>query len=236
MQSIHTQIASVRQQIAAAARAADRSPGEVRLVAVSKTRNVDEIRSAIDSGVSDFGENYVQEALPKIRAIGDAAVIWHFIGAIQSNKTRDIAQHFQWVHTVDREKIAHRLSDQRSVHQAPLDVLIQVNLDDEPRKAGVSPAGVGALAAAVAKLPRLRLRGLMAMPKVRDAFDDQRACFRSLTALFQTHRPDRATEWDTLSMGMSGDFAAAISAGSTLVRIGTAIFGERAHESRVGVS
>src|SRR5262245_25385354 len=161
MHSIPTHIAHVRNRIADTARSVGRRAEDIRLVAVTKERTVDEIDAAVTAGLIDFGENYVQEALPKIAALSQRSITWHFIGAIQSNKTRDIATRFQWVHTIDRVKIARRLSDQRPENAKPLDVLVQVNVDDEPQKAGVSCAEAAALIAEIAPLPRLRVRGLM---------------------------------------------------------------------------
>jgi pyridoxal phosphate enzyme (YggS family) len=197
------------------------------LIAVSKTRSVDAIRQVARCGVSDFGENYVGEALPKIDALAEANLTWHFIGAIQSNKTRDIARRFQWVHTVDRERIAQRLSDQRPDTTAPLDVLLQVNLDREPQKAGVSEERLAELAAYVAALPRLRLRGLMAIPRESDDRTVQRDAFRRLAIAFERVRPPGLGTWDSLSMGMTADFEVAIREGATMIRLGTAIFGPR---------
>jgi pyridoxal phosphate enzyme (YggS family) len=227
MHSIPTHIAHVRNRIADTAKSAGRRAEDVRLVAVTKERTVDEIDAAVTAGVVDFGENYVQEALPKIAALSARAITWHFIGAIQSNKTRDIATHFQWVHTIDRAKIARRLSDQRPPDAVPLDVLVQVNVDDEPQKAGVSRADAAALVEEIAPLPRLRLRGLMTVPKPERDAAKQRAAFDVLAELFEQTRPAGSRDWDTLSMGMSDDFAVAIEAGSTMVRVGTAIFGAR---------
>ena len=227
MHSIPTQIAHVRNRIAASAASVHRRAEDIRLVAVSKARSAAEIEAACDAGITDFGENYLQEALPKIAALSQRAITWHFIGAIQSNKTRDIATHFQWVHTVDRLKIARRLSDQRPADGDALDVLVQVNVDDESQKAGVARDEVATLAAEVATLPRLRLRGLMAIPKPHDDSAGQRAAFDVMSRLFAEVRPAATAHWDTLSMGMTDDYEVAIQAGTTLVRIGTAIFGQR---------
>lgn len=194
---------------------------KVRLVAVSKTRSAAEVEAAHRGGLTDFGENYVSEALNKIAALEHLGLVWHFIGAIQSNKTRDIASRFQWVHTVDRPRIATRLD---AAAARALDVCIQVNIDAEPQKAGVAPADAAALAAHIGDLPRLRLRGLMTIPR---ADGDARDAFRRARQLFEALRPRAGAHWDTLSMGMSGDFAAAIEEGATIVRIGTAIFGPR---------
>ena len=192
-----------------------------RLLAVSKARNAAEVRAAHTAGQREFGENYVQEAAAKIAALADLDIVWHFIGAIQSNKTRDIADHFQWVHTVDRTKIASRLN---AAAGDVLDVCIQVNVDVEPQKAGVAPAELPALVAHIAGLPRLRLRGLMVIPRQGG---DSRQSFRRTRLLFEAMAPCAGPHWDTLSMGMSDDFEAAVEEGATIVRIGTAIFGPR---------
>ena len=193
----------------------------VRVLAVSKTRTAAEVRAAQCAGLTDFGENYVQEAQAKIAALADLDVVWHFIGAIQSNKTRDIAQRFHWVHTVDRARIASRLD---AAATRPLDVCIQVNIDAEPRKAGVAPAALPSLVAHIGGLTRLRLRGLMVIPRQAG---DSRASFRRTRQLFNALARQAGPYWDTLSMGMSADFETAIEEGATIVRIGTAIFGPR---------
>lgn len=192
----------------------------VTLLAVSKGHGVQRIREAAAAGQKAFGENYVQDALPKIDALRDLQLEWHLIGPLQSNKTRLAAEHFDWVQTLDREKIARRLSDQRPVHRPALNVLIQVNVSGEGSKSGVLPEEAERLAAAVAVMPRLRLRGLMAIPPAGDT-----AVFSRMKALFD--RLKRQFRMDTLSMGMSDDFEAAIAAGSSMVRVGTAVFGER---------
>ena len=214
--------ASVRR----AAVDAGRSPESVRLVAVSKTRSLDEVRTAAGAGTTDFGENFLQDALPKVRALETPGITWHFIGAIQSNKTRDIARHFQWVHTLDRPRIAERLHRHRG-DLPPLDVCIQVNVDAEAGKAGVSPDGIGELVEAVHALDHLRLRGLMAIPALRDDPEETRPSFARMRELFEAHAAKGGDHWDTLSMGMTADYAIAIQEGSTCVRIGTAIFGPR---------
>lgn len=224
MDSVQSRIAQVQAQIDAASARAGRAPVEITLVAVSKARQAQEIRAAFQAGLGHFGENYLTEAIPKLDALADLPITWHFIGAIQSNKTREIAARFQWVHTIDRDKIARRLSDQRG-DRDPLDVLIQVNLDAEPTKAGVLPHALAELVDQVVAYPRLRLRGLMAIPRPTDDAGQQRAAFERLHQLFDAHRAGNT--WDTLSMGMSADFAPAIAAGATMVRIGTAIFGPR---------
>ena len=200
----------------------------VRLLAVSKTRTAAEVQTAHRAGLTDFGENYVQEAQAKIAALADLDIAWHFIGAIQSNKTRDIARHFHWIHTVDRSRVASRLD---AAAQRPLDVCIQVNIDAEPRKAGVAPDALPPLVAHIVGLPRLRLRGLMAIPRPDG---NNRASFRRTRQLFNTLAPQAGPYWDTLSMGMSADFETAIEEGATIVRIGTAIFGPRPPKSKAG--
>lgn len=215
-------IAKVRQRIRAACAACGREEASVTLLGVSKTRPAQDIRAAVSAGLPDIGENYLQEALAKMPALADLPVIWHFIGPIQSNKTRAIAESFAWAHSVDRLKIAQRLSEQRPAHLPPLSVCLQVNVSREDSKSGCDPAALPALAEAVRALPRLRLRGLMTIPEPgagSGAFETLRA---ALDALRQ-----RWPELDTLSMGMSADFEAAIAAGATHVRIGTDIFGAR---------
>lgn len=197
-------------------------PGrDVRLLAVSKARSVAEVGAGYGAGLVDFGENYLQEAVGKMAALGHLPLVWHFVGAIQSNKTRDIASRFQWVHTVDRARIASRLD---AAARQPIDVCIQVNIDAEGQKAGVAPEEAGALVGHILALKQLRLRGLMAIPR---AGGDGRDSFRRTRALFEALRPQAGRHWDTLSMGMSGDFETAIEEGATIVRIGTAIFGPR---------
>ncbi len=221
---------SVRQQILSACRDSQRSPESVQLLAVSKTRSADEIRQLHACGQTAFGENYLQEALDKIATLQDLPLEWHFIGPIQSNKTRAIAEQFDWVHSVDRLKIARRLSEQRPAERPPLNVCLQINISGEASKSGCHPDELPELARAVAALPNLQLRGLMAIPEAETDPARQRATFarvrEQLTAL-QTELP----QLDTLSMGMSGDLEAAIAEGSTLVRIGTALFGPRAYAS-----
>jgi len=228
---LSARLAALRHRIAAAARAAGRNEDCVTLVAVSKGHPVAAIEAAAAAGCRDFGENYLQEALPKIEALRGLALTWHYIGRLQANKTRPIAAHFAWVHGVGRADIAARLSAQRPFHAPPLNVCLQVNVLGESSKAGVPPDGLPALAAAVAPLPRLRLRGLMCM--LPDGLEGgaQRAAFTQVAALLAGLRGAHPG-LDTLSMGMSGDFEAAVAAGATLVRIGTAIFGPRPVESR----
>ena len=219
-------LAAVRQRLRAAEIDAGREPGSIALLAVSKTKPVADIRAALAAGQHAFGENYLDEAQEKIAALKGERIDWHFIGAIQSNKTRQIATHFDWAHGVDREKIARRLGAQRPAGKGPLNICLQVNPDAEPSKAGVDPAGLPALAAAVDGLPGIRLRGLMAIPAPRADFAAQRAICARLRRLFESLR-DAHPSVDTLSMGMSADLEAAVAEGSTLLRIGTAIFGAR---------
>lgn len=215
-----------RKRIASATTQWGRKPGSVQLVAIGKGHAADALRTVAGFGQRDFGENYLQEALPKMQALQDLSLVWHFTGQIQSNKTRPIAEHFAWVHTVDRERIAVRLNDQRPAHATPINVCIQVSLEDEPGKGGVDPQDVAALAGRIVGLPRLRLRGLMTVPPPRESFDEQKALFDRMSVLLRGLN-EKGFGLDTLSMGMTHDLEAAIAAGATLVRVGTAIFGER---------
>ncbi|MDZ7642768.1 MAG: YggS family pyridoxal phosphate-dependent enzyme [Woeseiaceae bacterium] len=216
----------IQDLLAQSARDAGRSPGDVRLLAVSKGQPPEAVVAAAAEGQRWFGENFVQEALDKIDRVGCDDLAWHFIGHLQSNKTRDVAERFQWVHTVDRLKIARRLSEQRPFHADDLNVCLQVNVDREAAKSGVDPDAVAELAKQVAELPRLRLRGLMCLPAVRESFDEQRLPFARLRELLGELN-DGGLDLDTLSMGMTGDYRAAIHEGATIVRIGTALFGPR---------
>jgi hypothetical protein len=226
MTTIASNLQAVRTAMAAAAIKAGRAPDDATLLAVSKTFAPDAIRAAHDAGQTRFAESYVQEALPKIAALHDLPIEWHFIGPIQGNKTRAIAEHFAWVHSVDRLKIAERLSAQRPAHLPPLQVCLQVNISGEASKSGMHPGEVAQLAMQVARLPHLELRGLMAIPAPSDEVAVQRGAFARLRELFeQLNR--QGMQLDTLSMGMSHDFAAAIAEGATMVRIGSAIFGDR---------
>lgn len=209
------------------AREAGRDPAAVRLLAVSKKQPLDKLIEAAEAGQHDFGENTVQEGIDKVTKLDGRGLTWHFIGHLQSNKTRVVAEHFDWVHTIDRLKIATRLSDQRPQGLPDLQVCLQVNIDAEAAKSGAEPGQVADLAAAVADLPRLRLRGLMCLPAIRDSFEAQREPFRRLRELAERLR-SAGIDTDTLSMGMSGDFRAAIFEGATIVRLGTAVFGPRA--------
>ena len=218
-------LAAVLRRIGSAARTASRDPRTVRLVAVSKQQGADAIRNMALAGQRDFGESYTQEALPKIESLADLKLTWHFIGRLQGNKTRAVAEHFAWVHTVDRARIADRLNEQRPGSLPPLNVCIQVQVTPEPQKAGIPLEEAEALARHVMTLPRLKLRGLMCIPPASEP-KAVRLDFVALAALVQALR-SMDIDCDTLSMGMSDDFEAAIAAGSTLVRVGTAIFGER---------
>lgn len=224
--NVRDRLIETRNRISSAAMRYGREADSVRLIAVSKTQPADAIRAVAALGQTDFAENYLQEALPKLAALADLTLTWHFIGQLQANKTRAVAEHFHWVHTLDRERIAVRLNEQRSVHAPPLNVCIQVSLADEPGKGGISRADLAALARRVLELPRLRLRGLMCIPPPREGFDAQRQLFAELADCARELR-ERGMPLDTLSMGMSGDLEAAVAAGATCVRIGTAIFGER---------
>ncbi len=217
---------AVRDRIHAAEQRFQRPPGAVRLLAVSKTQPVTAVAAMAAAGQTGFGENYVQEALDKMTELAALALEWHFIGPIQANKTRPIAERFAWVHSVDRLKLAERLSAQRPASLPPLNVCLQVNIDREPTKHGLDPAEVSAIAAAVAVLPRLRLRGLMAIPAPAADFAAQRPAFARLRTL-QDQLTAAGLALDTLSMGMSDDLEAAIAEGATLVRVGTALFGPR---------
>jgi len=219
-------IAKVRQRIRKACIKNGRAETALTLLAVSKTQSVAAIRAAVEAGVIDIGESYWQEAERKMPELVDLPIVWHFIGPLQTNKTRAIAAHFSWVHSVDRLKIAERLAAQRAQGLPPLNICLQVNINDEASKAGVSAAELPALAAAVAALPQLRLRGLMAIPQASDDVAVQRQNFARVHALFEQLQ-QRWPQLDTLSMGMSGDLDAAILEGSTLLRIGTDIFGAR---------
>jgi PLP dependent protein len=232
MTTIASNLQAVRDAITAAATGAGRQANEICLLAVSKTFAPDVLREAYLAGQARFAESYVQEALDKIAALRDIPIEWHFIGPIQSNKTRAIAENFAWVHSVDRLKIAERLSEQRPAQLPELQVCLQVNISMEASKSGVAPEEAGALAHAIAKLPGLKLRGLMAVPAPSDDFAAQRLPFAQLRGLRdQLNR--QGLQLDTLSMGMSHDFAAAIAEGATIVRIGTAIFGDRNYGAEI---
>ena len=225
---IDDKLQQVRSRIVMACTAAGRDPASVRLLAVSKTFPAEAVREARAAGQVAFGENYVQEGVLKIETLSDlrGELEWHCIGPLQSNKTRPVSAHFDWVHSIDRLKIAERLAEQRPAELPPLQVCLQVNVDAGANKSGVAPGEALALARAVAALPRLRLRGLMAIPEPAPDFEAQRALFLRAAAVFEEMR-SAGLEVDTLSLGMSADLEAAIAAGSTMVRVGTAIFGAR---------
>ena len=224
--TITKNINSIREQITEAEEKYDRQPGSVQLLAVSKTRPLEDVRAAFSVNQLDFGENYLQDALTKIADISESTIAWHFIGPIQSNKTRQIAENFDWVHTIDRLKIAQRLSEQRDPSIKPLNVCIQVNTSNEASKSGINTEDVIELAQQVNALPNICLRGLMTIPASTNDFEQQRQPFRLLREL-KEELQSQGIELDTLSMGMTNDMEAAIAEGSTIVRIGTAIFGER---------
>lgn len=227
MTTIGANLQSQRERLWRACEQADRARDAVRLLAVSKTFGPEAVREALAAGQRAFGENYVQEGVDKIAAVGAVADIeWHCIGPLQSNKTRLVAEHFDWVQSVDRLKIAQRLSEQRPAHLAPLQVCIQVNVDGGANKSGVTPDELPALAVAVAALPRLKLRGLMAIPEPAPDFESARAVFAQVRALFDQLNA-QGLGLDTLSMGMSDDLEAAVAAGSTMVRVGRGVFGAR---------
>ena len=220
---------AVRERITQAALQAGRKPESVQLLAVSKTFAADQVREVADSGQRDFGENYVQEGVDKIAALKDVpGLVWHCIGPLQSNKTRPVAEHFDWVHSVDRLKIAQRLSEQRPAGLPPLNICLQVNIDGGPTKAGVSPSEALSLAQSVSALPSVVLRGLMTIPDLVEGVDAQVAVHLQAKHLFDELQAALALpQFDTLSMGMSADLEAAVKAGSTMVRVGTAVFGAR---------
>ncbi len=224
--NISVALAQIRQRISDAERRFSRDPNSVQLLAVSKTKPVAAIQTAIDAGQVCFAENYLQEAVEKIMSLNNPQLVWHFIGSIQSNKTRDIAQHFHWAHTIDRVKIARRLNEQRPDHLPPLNICLQINISGENSKSGIAPDELIQLADDCSSLPNIKIRGLMAMPAQYSDFEKQRIPFRELKRLFteiQSGHPDM----DTLSMGTTSDLEAAIAEGATIVRIGTAIFGSR---------
>ncbi|WP_305816078.1 YggS family pyridoxal phosphate-dependent enzyme [Photobacterium leiognathi] len=235
MTSIKQNIAEVIHQITLATEKCGRAADSVQLLAVSKTKPVEAIEEAIAAGQYAFGENYVQEGVDKVNHFSTHSaknlLVWHFIGPIQSNKTRLVAEHFDWVHSIDRVKTAKRLSDQRPANMAPLQVLLQVNSNDEETKSGVSLTELTALAAEIAAMPNIELRGLMSIPQPATDFDSQFATFKTLSDALEQLKTIYP-QVDTLSMGMSDDMEAAIAAGSTIVRIGTAIFGARDYSQK----
>jgi pyridoxal phosphate enzyme (YggS family) len=224
--NVATNLHRVWQRISAAEQLADRHSGSVSLLAVSKTKPDELIRAAWDAGQRAFGENYAQEAEEKAQRLTDLNIEWHFIGPIQSNKTRGLAQTMAWIHSVDRLKIAQRLSDQRPADLPPLNICLQIKLSNEPTKSGIVPSELPALVQQVIKLPKLRLRGLMAIPAATSDYREQRQAFNQLQTLLSELQKQHP-EVDTLSMGMSGDLEAAVVEGSTMVRVGTDIFGAR---------
>ena len=232
MVSIEKNITSVKQRIDQAVTQAGRDPKSLKLLAVSKTRPASDIEEAFIKGLSAFGENYLQEAIEKINSLATLGAEWHFIGPLQSNKTRQVAEHFDWVHSVDRIKIAKRLSEQRPDHLPPINICLQVNIDAEPSKSGVLPEDAIDLALIISDLPNIHLRGLMAIPKASSTLNAQRQPFRALRLLKEqvNQQLDNSQKLDTLSMGMSGDIEAAILEGSTILRVGTDIFGPRANK------
>lgn len=217
---------AIRHQITETCKLHHRARSEVCLIAVSKTRSIDEIRAIAKHGQIHFGENYVQESIDKITKINDIALVWHFIGPIQKNKTKLIAENFSWVHSIDRESVAVRLNSQRPSTLPALNICLQINIDDEVSKSGITPEALLPLAEKIQLLPNLKLRGLMAIPSVSQDFDQQTVAFQKVAQLL-TQLKQQNFAVDTLSMGMSNDFEAAIACGSTMVRIGTAIFGPR---------
>ncbi len=228
MSTIQTRLLAVRARIDAACQAANRNPQAVTLLAVSKTFGPDAVREAYAAGQTVFGENYIQEAVEKIAALRDLPLQWHCIGPIQSNKTRLVAEHFDWVHTIDRLKIAQRLSEQRPAHLPPLQLCLQVNVDGGDNKSGVPPQEALALAKQVAALPNVRLRGVMSIPEPAPDFIAALASLTAVRAVFDALNAE-GLGLDTLSIGMSADLEAAIHAGSTMVRVGSAIFGGRSY-------
>lgn len=235
-QQIADQLQQVENQISSVCRSAQRDTPV--LLAVSKTRTANEIRSLYKAGVSDFGENYLQEALTKQEQLIDCDICWHFIGPIQSNKTRAIATHFHWVHSVDRIKIAQRLSNQRPSSLEPIQVCLQINIDSEPTKSGFSVDTAIEAAISISQLPNLQLRGLMCIPEKRSSAAEQQTPFKKLATLLSTinqQLPSNIPQLDTLSMGMSADMDAAIVEGATIIRIGTALFGSRPINTRPSI-
>jgi len=226
MSNIANNLTQIQHNISQYCEKYQRKPEDVQLLAVSKTKSAEEIRTAFNAGQSSFGENYLQEALQKMNTLADLKIEWHFIGAIQSNKTRDLAENFAWVHSVDRLKIAHRLSQQRPVTLPPLNICLQINISNEASKSGFKASEAAAAADEIISLPNINLRGLMAIPAQADSLHTQRNLFAQMRTLLETLQI-KHPQLDTLSMGMSADMQAAIAEGSTMVRIGTAIFGAR---------
>ncbi len=236
MTSIQDNLVKVQERISEAAKASGRSLTDISLLAVSKTFPASDVRLAYQAGQRSFGENYVQEGVSKIAELSDirAELEWHFIGPLQSNKSRDVAESFDWVHSIDRLKIAQRLNDQRPSGLAPLNVCVQVNISGESSKSGVDPNEVVDLCIAISQMPHLRLRGLMSIPEPTDDEAQQKADHHQLFSIYNTLKQNpslqtASVQLDTVSMGMSSDMSAAIAEGSTMVRIGTAIFGKRTY-------
>jgi len=230
MLEIKNNLGTILRRMVKACEAAGRTPDSVRLLAVSKTFPAQAVVQAHAAGQIDFGENYIQEGVEKIQALAHLPLVWHCIGPIQSNKTRLVAEHFDWVHSVDRLKIAQRLSEQRPTSRAPLQVCIQVNVDGGPTKAGVPPEQAAELAGQIASLPGLRLRGIMSIPEPAPDFASALAVHQRSLALYESLKA-QGFDLDTLSLGMSADLEAAIHAGSTMVRVGSAIFGARRYQA-----
>ncbi len=226
MSNISTKLKSIRDEIKEYEQRYNRTPGAVTLLAVSKTKPLEAVNDAITSGQCHFGENYLDDALPKVKATQDSSCVWHFIGHIQSNKTKAIAEHFAWVHTLDRTKIARRLSTQRPNGMPPLNCCVQLNFDNEAAKSGVSEKELPALMENISELPGLDIRGLMVIPELRKNLEAQREVFARVREIFIKMK-EKYPKFDTLSMGMSADMEAAIAEGATIVRIGTAVFGSR---------
>ncbi|MDJ0955248.1 MAG: YggS family pyridoxal phosphate-dependent enzyme [Arenicellales bacterium] len=224
---------SVRNSIAEAESRYQRDSGSVRLIGVGKVHSAESIRAIVNAGLNDIAENYVQEALVKQQQLKDLNIIWHYIGHIQSNKTRDVAENFDWVQSVDRLKIARRLSDQRPVDLPELNICLQVNLQEEPNKSGFTEKELFEVVDTISALPKLRLRGLMAIPRLTTDFKEQRKIFKLIRTVYNGLR-SKGLQMDTLSMGMSEDMEAAIAEGATMVRIGTALFGPR--QTKAGLS
>ena len=229
MSALAERIASVRRRIKKAAQEAGRKEDDILLLAVTKTQSLTTINEAIQSGLSSFGENYVQEGIEKIKAIENNAIDWHFIGSLQKNKTKIVASSFDWIHSLDHVKTARRLSDQRPANLPALNVCIQINIDNEPTKSGIASGCLADTVDQILELSHIKLRGLMAIPAPRDTLDGQRKVFRKLGKLQDevNARLDKSQKLDTLSMGMSSDLEAAIKEGATIIRIGTNIFGAR---------
>lgn len=232
MNHLKENLNNIRARVTSACKKAGRDPAEISILAVSKKHPVERIQCLHELGLTSFGENYIQEALAKMAAINSTQIQWHFIGPLQSNKTREAAEHFQWVQSVDRIKILRRLSSQRPEDLPRLNICIQVNIDREPQKAGVLPEGLKELALAANELAHLRLRGLMAIPRAGSALHDPSESYRRMNTLFQELQ-DQGLKLDTLSMGMSGDLEEAIMHGSTMLRIGTDLFGPRPDNSDI---